>query len=109
MIKYRRFGALDWDCYAGAESFSKTQNPFIYERELNDGQVHLTIIADRNGIEFHLSGGDEDDEDVWLKNFESRMTSLRAEGELKHLIEYLEQWDYAPDVAYVSREFTNSL
>lgn len=101
MANYRRFNAIDWEAYAGAEPFSKNKDPFIYERDLNNGWVQLTIIADKNGIEIHLYSCEEDDEDnVWMKEFKSGMTSLRAEGELKHLIEYLGQWDYAPDIAY---------
>ena len=98
MADYRRFDKLDWDGYAGAECFSDEQQPFIYNQELNSGLAQLTIIADRTGIEIHIFA-DDDDLNVWDKSIDN-LTSLRAEGEMKHLIEYLQKFEYAPDLAY---------
>ena len=101
MADYRRFNKHDWDAFAGAECFNNGSAPFIYTRMMNnglvDGLVELTIIADRTGIELYLTSED-DNSNVWDKNI--MLTPIRAEGELKHLIEYLEKYDYAPDLAY---------
>lgn len=99
MADYRRFDKMDWDAFAGAEPFTDGKQPFIYNKHLNSGMAELTIIADRNGIEIYMFDDGFDDQNVWNKEI-ANLTSMRAEGELKHLIEYLEKFDYAPDVAY---------
>lgn len=97
MENYRRFERLDWECYAGAEKFSNGSEPFIYEREINNGACELVIIADKNGIQISLLCEDFED-NTWLK--ELPMTSIKAEGEIKHLISDLEELTYAPDISY---------
>ena len=98
MVEIRRFTKLDWNAWSGAESFSKTSEPLIYERSLNDGLVDLIIIADKNGIEINVIGHDDEENCVYTK--ELHQNSIRAMGELKHLAEYLEKYTYAPDLVY---------
>lgn len=98
MKKYRRFKKEDWFAWAGAERFGEKKDPFIYERTLNEGEVELTIIADKWGIGVYFSTGD-DDCLIYQKSIEG-LNSIRAEGELSHLIDYLEKYDYAPDITY---------
>ena len=99
MADYRRFTKVDWYAWAGAEKFMGGAEPFIYEREMNDGKVALTIIADNRGIEIDLYS-EEDGENTTYNKLMDNMTSIRAEGELKHLIKYIENITYAPDLTY---------
>lgn len=99
MADYRRFTKTDWYTWGGATKFNERQDPFIYERELNEGLVGLTIIADKTGISVYISDGENDEEDIYYYR-DIDYTSIRAEGELKHLIEYLEKYTYAPDLTY---------
>lgn len=99
MTEYRRFDSMDWQAFAGAECFTDGRQPFIYNQSLNSGLVQLTVIADRNGLEIYLFDDGDGDQNVWDKSIKN-LTSLRAEGELKHLIEYLQKFEYAPDLAY---------
>ena len=102
MAKYREFTREDWYAWAGAERFSEKKEPFIYEREMNDGGVLLTIIADKNGLGIYLQLLDDSDEDSvgYYKNM--RLNSIRAEGEMKRLIEHLEKdvFECASDITY---------
>lgn len=59
----------------------------------------LTIIADNRGIEIDLYSEEDDDYITYCKLVEG-MTSIRAEGELKHLIKHIENITYAPDLTY---------
>ena len=98
MSKIREFSKEDWYAWAGAENFSPNKAPLIYERKMNDGAVELIIIADRNGIELNLFADDDEENIGYYK--EMRLSSIQAEGELSHLIDYLEQFTYAPDLTY---------
>lgn len=100
MGKIRRFTKEDWYGWAGAEKFENGSEPFIYERDMNDGFVEVTIIADKNGICVNISSNDGDDltTDTWEK--ELSLSALRAAGELSHLVEYVEKFNSAPDFAY---------
>lgn len=98
MTKYRTFTGEDWCAWAGAESFSPNKAPLIYEHEMNDGLVELTIIADKNGIELNLFADDHEENICYRKDM--HLSSIQAEGELSHLIDYLEQFTYAPDLTY---------
>lgn len=99
MADYRRFDKSDWYGFAGAERFSNGSEPFIYSKLMNDGLVELTIIADRTGIEIFMYGDGDDNPDVWDKEIPN-LSSLRAEGEMKKLIEYVKKFEYAPDLSY---------
>lgn len=99
MADYRRFTKVDWYAWGGATKFNEKQDPFIYERELNGGLVGLTIIADKTGISIFISDNENDDYDIYYYK-DVEYTSIRAEGELKHLIKYIENITYAPDLTY---------
>lgn len=99
MGDYRRFTKNDWDAFGGAESFSATQEPFMYETVMSKGQVEISVIADRNGIEINFFG-DADSEEIVVYTKEHQMSSMIAEGELRQLISVIEQYDYAPDLTY---------
>lgn len=101
MDDYRRFTKTDWDVFGGAEPFRTGKEPFIYQKLMNDGLVELTIIADRTGLELHLTSTDLSEEDnIWSKEFPEGITSLRAEGELRQLIAMVNKYLYAPELAY---------
>lgn len=92
----RMVGHYDYDCWGGVESFNDDSAPFIYEQEFNDGEVDLTVIADKNGIQICLSTlkGSEN----WVVDTE--LSSMRAEGWMRALIKEFEKYSYAPDLAY---------
>lgn len=108
MTKYRTFTKTDWYAWAGAENFSPKKEPLIYERKMNNGLVELIIIADRNGIELNLFADDED-EGILGYYKEMHLSSIQAEGELSHLIDYLERFTYAPDLTYELDHPSNDL
>ena len=58
----------------------------------------MLIIVDKKGIEIDFGKEDSDEEIGYYKEIE--LNSIRAEGELKHLIAYLSKFDSAPDIAY---------
>ena len=95
MSELRRFEKSDWYAYAGAEKFNGEKEPFILEFEL-DYNAEMCIIADRNGIEIHLSNGEG--AEAWSKGV--KLSSIRAEGELRAIEKALNGLTYAPDVAY---------
>lgn len=97
MKEYRRFTKTDWDAFAGAEKFNEKSEPFIYEKEMNDGLVGLTLIADRTGIELMMTC--EEDGTVCY-DYNKSLTSIQAEGEMRAIIKELEKYTYAPDLAY---------
>lgn len=99
MADYRRFTKNDWDAFGGAEAFSATQEPFMYERAMNDGHVEISVIVDRNGFEINFFG-DADSEEILVYTKERKMNSMIAEGELRQLIKVIEEYDYAPDLTY---------
>ena len=105
MNEIRRFTNTDWYAYGGAEKFKRFDpdpqeyEPFIYEREMNEGIVTLTIVANKNGIQLMLSC-EEEGTGVWSKEVEN-FTPLRAEGEMRAITKYIEEnFTYAPDLAY---------
>ena len=103
MSKIRRFKKEDWYAFAGAEKFSNGSEPFIYEVELNDGAVGVTIIADANGIEIYMSGDpDNDDCEYYAWLWEKKLLAMKAEGEMRAMIREfdLEENPYAADVSY---------
>jgi hypothetical protein len=66
---------------------------------MSDGTAGLEIIIDRSGIELHLFNENVSEDNTWCKEIES-LTALRAEGELRALINYTSTFEYAPDLAY---------
>ena len=96
MNPVRKFTTSDWQCYSGAEKFLNGSEPLALDIELN-GENTCTILADRNGLELHITGPEE--QNFWLK--ETKLTQLRAEGELRALQKMIEKdYTYAPDLAY---------
>ena len=98
-MSIRQFNKKDWYGWAGAEAFSEQHQPLITEVSLSDGEVSMTLIADRNGIQISFAN-DDDEEETLIYTKEMSLNSIRAEGELNHLVEYLSQWTYAPDITY---------
>lgn len=96
---YRRFNATDWQSFSGAERFSGNQDPFIYNKTMNDGHVELIAIVDRNGCEINFYS-DGDEEVLCYSKKLICSSSMRAEGYLRQLIKVLEEYSYAPDLTY---------
>lgn len=93
----RRFTKEDWYGFAGAEKFRGGSDPFMYERDMNNGLIELVITADRNGIMVMLTDGEESD--TWYKELVD-ISALRAEGELRQIVARVEKFEYAPDLSY---------
>lgn len=96
MAEYRRFKKEDWYVLGGAEKFSNGTDPFIYERKL-DGDIELTIVVDCKGLDIFFYDIGESTNYYKFKE----MSSVIAEGEIKHLIAYLEKYTCASDITYV--------
>lgn len=96
----RRFTNNDWCGWGGAERFENGSEPFIYEGNMNGGFVELSIIADKNGICIVITSEDGDNitMDTWEK--EMKLSALRAAGELKHIVDCVNAFDSAPELAY---------
>ena len=96
MAEYRRFKKEDWYALGGVEKFSNGTDPFIYERTL-DGDIELTIVVDCTRLDIFFADAGE------FTNYckDKDMSSVIAEGEIKHLIAYLEKYTCASDITYV--------
>ena len=98
MADYRKFNQADWYAWAGCERFKTGSEPLIYEQDMNDGLIGLTIIAHGTGVSIVLISNEDDEISGWLLSKE--LTSTRAEGELRALINKVQTYTYAPDLAY---------
>lgn len=107
-MNIRQFNKTDWYGWAGAEAFSEKHQPLITEVSLNDGEVEMTLIADKNGIQISFASDDAEDGTLTYMK-EMPLNSIKAEGELKHLVEYLSKWTYAPDITYELDHPTNPI
>ena len=103
MCKIRRFEKEDWYAFAGATRFKNGTAPFIYNQELNDGAISLTMIADATGIEIYMSGDpDNDGAEFYAWRWDKELLPIKAEGEMRAMIKEfrLEEKPYAPDLSY---------
>lgn len=98
MGKIRRFKKEDWWGYAGSTKFKDGTNPFIYERELNDGAVELVIIADAEGVDIELFADDEPERVAWVIN--KSLNATKAEELLRAIVKELKKYTYGPDLSY---------
>jgi len=68
-VELNKFGANDWDCWAGAEE-DNGLGPYV-SGDFKVGDREAIAIIDKCGIEVYIEGpGDEDWEDVYRKDFE---------------------------------------
>lgn len=95
MNEIRKFDKQDWECYAGAEEFSKNSEPLILDIEL-EANGEATVIAGKNGLEFYVGVGF--DGEMWQKDLD--LTALRAEGELRAIQRAVKEITNAADLAY---------
>ena len=98
MADIRRFEKEDWYGYAGAEVFKDKTSPFISNIKMNDGAVDVMVVADANGLEIDVYSSNGESVLTWRK--ERQLSSIQAEGELNHLVPYLDRYSYAPDLTY---------
>lgn len=117
MAKYRRFNKEDWWAWGGAEPFSNNMEPLIYETcygqdneegYLIEGEIAVTVIVDKCGIGIYF--GIEDYEEGTIGYHKDlNLTALQGEVELKHLIDFIEKFEYAQDLVYELDHSTNDI